>query len=515
MQMFDGGKQYDAVIANPPFGPAPGKMYDGKIISGLDPLITINALESMTDYGRAAIIIGGNMEYATNGSIKDHKAFWTYLYDHYNVRGVVDMEGDLYAKQGTKYPTRMILIDGRRTTAERERSTVYPPVEGKGQRKATNFDELYETITNILNNKDKTDGTEIIRSEDGGIKPQPSDSRRGADEAGRSKQPRRSDETLNRSGDGLGDGPQGTLVSAKRDDNASTDTGRAGKRGGNEVSRHGNDGRVGVSRKQGDNATERSGSGSAISSADRGATGSNERSERVGSPNDNSRAPAVRSANVLNKEVKRELNSEKLPYRPHNTAFSLESVAPASMVEAMDRTLARIEEQHGNIDKWVTNELGYDSVEDMHSALAAEQVDSVAMAIAQMKEGQGFIIGDQTGVGKGRQMAALIRWACKQGKQPVFFTQKADLFTDIYRDLVDVGSGDLKPFIVNADGAMLGANGNVVHKPLSRAAQKKIFESGKLPSEYDFVVVTYSQVNTGDATSKEDIYSRLKKTSRG
>ena len=89
---------------------------------------------------------------------------------------------------------------------------------------------------------------------------------------------------------------------------------------------------------------------------------------------------------------KRTLTEEKLAYRPHNTAFSLESVAPAAMVEAMDRVLAEIEKKEGSIDEFVTRELGYDTIEDAHNALAAEQMDSVAMAIYQMKQGQAMII---------------------------------------------------------------------------------------------------------------------------
>ena len=85
-------------------------------------------------------------------------------------------------------------------------------------------------------------------------------------------------------------------------------------------------------------------------------------------------------------QEKRDLNTEKLPYRPHNTAFSLESVAPAAMVEAMDRTLSAIEEEHGSIDEFVRSELGYDTIDDAHNALAAEQMDAVAMAIVQMKK---------------------------------------------------------------------------------------------------------------------------------
>lgn len=76
---FDGDVRYDVVIANPPFGKREAVEYDGKKIPGLDPQITLNALSSMKDDGRAAIIIGGNMEYANNGAIKSMKPFFTYL----------------------------------------------------------------------------------------------------------------------------------------------------------------------------------------------------------------------------------------------------------------------------------------------------------------------------------------------------------------------------------------------------------------------------------------------------
>ena len=161
---FEGGRQYDFVIANPPFGNSKGKTYDGTIISGLDPQIALNALESMKDDGRAAIIIGGNMDYAKNGSILGNKQFFTYLYDHYNVKGVIDMDGKLYQKQGTTYPTRMILIDGRRSDAEREQSTVYPPVKSLAIQKAESFYDLYNRVNELTNSNKKTNGHEVLRA---------------------------------------------------------------------------------------------------------------------------------------------------------------------------------------------------------------------------------------------------------------------------------------------------------------------------------------------------------------
>lgn len=471
---FEGGKQYDAIIANPPFGSREAVDYDGKMIPGLDPQITLNALSSMKDDGKAAIIIGGNMEYAKNGSIKSMKPFFTYLYDHYNVKGVVDMDGKLYAKQGTTFPTRMILIDGRRSEEERAQTTVYPPVESKAVAKVSSFEELYNTVNDIISSKEKTNGTEILHSRERellSVNNRPSGNAEGNR---RPEQPRENDTT------GRGNKPEGSKEQSERV--------LPGERRKN----------------TGDGETRNEVAGS----EQRGSRGNNEPAiQRVG-------GERVLTERVGLKEEpkKRSLTEEKLPYRPHNTAFSLNSVAPSAMVEAMDKILTQIEKENGSIDEFVRKELGYDTIEEAHQALAAEQMDSVAMAIYQMKRGQALIIGDQTGVGKGRQMAALIRWAVKRGEKPIFITQKADLFSDIYRDLVDVGSGDLVPFIFNSDGAMVDSNGNVVHKPLSASAMSKVFASGELPDSYDFAVLTYSQVNTGDAISQKEAEEAAKKS---
>lgn len=485
IESFEGGRQYDVVIANPPFGKREAVEYDGKMIGGLDPQITLNALSSMKDDGRAAIIIGGNMEYANNGAIKSMKPFFTYLYDHYNVKGVIDMSGGLYAKQGTTFPTRMILIDGRRNDEERAQTAIYPPVEDKAIRKAESFDDLYEIINEVLNSKEKTNGTEILRSQ-GGRHLSDADNASGEiDRARYHRQSEKNDEAGSRTErerrtelEGNFKGGQ-RLVSGEYRQNAAD--GEAG-RGTDTIEKSRNVGR-GLGQRTVGNGAE---------------------------PVDG--VELRRNGQGLKKESKkRDLMEEKLPYRSHNTAFRLESVAPAAMVEAMDKVLSQIEAQHGSIDEFIRTELGYDTVAEAHQALAAEQMDSVAMAIYQMKQGQALIIGDQTGVGKGRQMAALIRWAVKRGEKPVFITQKADLFSDIYRDLVDVGSGDLVPFIFNSDGAMVDSKGNTVHKPLSLAEMAKVFTSGVLPDKYDFAVLTYSQVNTGDAVSQQEMDEAAKK----
>jgi len=58
-------------------------------------------------------------------------------------------------------------------------------------------------------------------------------------------------------------------------------------------------------------------------------------------------------------------------------------------------------------------------------AFSAEQVDAIAVAIYNIEQkGQGCIIGDQTGIGKGRIAAGMIRYAVNSGLKPIFLTEK-------------------------------------------------------------------------------------------
>ena len=497
-QPFKQDQYYDAIITNPPFGEAEAKDYDGYKISGLAQQIALNALSKMRDFGKAVIIIGGKQEFAPNGAIKNDKPFITYLYNHYNVKGVIDMEGSLYAKQGTTFPTRMILIDGRRTEEERAKSDVYPPTIKDWLPKADSFDKLYDTVKSLMESKEKTNGTEIVHAKDESLQPDrgvtlPGNTDKGTDS-------RKSVQDVATAGRGHGPN-RGNGKDSKRD-NTELDL-FGGVLGGS----------GGLSDKPAGKPDSGGGSGRRAG-RDNGPAGEGI-DNRLPVVNDvpGVQGTTTRGVGLTQEQENRKLDSEKLPYRPHNGAFSLESLAPAAMVEAMDKTLKRIEEEYGNIDEFVTSELGYDSVDAMHKALAAEQVDSVAMAIYNMKKGEALIIGDQTGVGKGRQMAALIRWAVRQGKKPIFMTQKSNLFNDIYRDLKDIGSENLKPFIFNGDkDAKIveiyeDKNGDEKQKTIYKNASddeiNEALKSGKIPDDCDFVLCTYSQISTGDEISKE------------
>jgi predicted RNA methylase len=190
------------------------------------------------------------------------------------------------------------------------------------------------------------------------------------------------------------------------------------------------------------------------------------------------------------------------PYEPASDAcVVLNTQVPDSMAFETKTAIERIKEEvGGDIDNFVRHRLNYPTKAALCKVLSAEQIDAVAMAIYNIEgRGQGMIIGDQTGIGKGRVAAAMIRYAVNQGLKPMFLTEKANLFSDIYRDLVAIGSGQLKPFIVNGRESktdIKDEDGNVVYQAPSYPEQQEIFTSRVVPSQYDFVVGTYSQFNS-------------------
>lgn len=193
-----------------------------------------------------------------------------------------------------------------------------------------------------------------------------------------------------------------------------------------------------------------------------------------------------------------------MPYTPASSScVVLNTVVPDSMGFETHAALQRIKEAvGGDIDEYVRIKLNYRSHVELCKALSAEQIDAVAMSIYNIEErGVGMIIGDQTGIGKGRIAASIIRYAVEHGVQPVFITEKANLFSDIYRDLVAIGSAHLVPFIVNSRESktdIKSEDGEIVYQALPQADQNRIFEDKRVPRNFHFVVATYSQFNSPD-----------------
>lgn len=500
-------KDVDVVVTNPPFGSATPKEYDGYKISSLEGQMAINALESMKDDGRAAIIIGGKTEYAKNGSLnpKD-KAFLGYLYSHYNVEDVINVDGGLYAKQGTSYPTRIILINGRRLN-----ENAFPPVKDKARAETVkDYDELYKRIEDDILRGERMDSS--IGGETRSAQPE-------LDQQGSAGAPKEGV----RGGERGGSKPDG-----EREPDLFDSTSVSGTHDDLENQR-GTEPRQDGGLPNGDSRTDRTGTEPTPSKEP--TTGTNEqRGNGSGGAGRNDAQPSTdESANAgsgsgprgqlqrVDKSV-RGLSTEKVTYTPKSgNPFTLKAVMPADQQEAVNTNLEKL----GDADQFLVDELGYNDKDDLYSHLAAEQVDSVALALQQAKKGNAFIIGDMTGIGKGRQAASLIRYAKKQGQVPVYFTKTAGLLSDVYRDLVDIGSPELRPFVFGSakEAAITDSDGKVVFALPSKSEVKRVLDyiekNGKLPDEYDYVLTTYSQVSNGVYEFDEDGNRKERKLAKG
>lgn len=199
-----------------------------------------------------------------------------------------------------------------------------------------------------------------------------------------------------------------------------------------------------------------------------------------------------------------------LPYVPAAEACNvLEVEMPDAMAFDGQQALSELKREVGDVTAFVAQRLHYRSKDELCQALAAEQIDSVALAIVAVENhSQGIIIGDQTGIGKGRQAAAMIRYGVLHGMTPIFLTVKPNLFTDLYRDLSAIGSDDLTPYIVNAldnSTKIKNESGDVIHKPLPKAEQDRHIQERSLPSGANFLMSTYSQLSVGHVKTKQGL----------
>lgn len=440
---------YERVIANPPFGKTDSVTVDGFPLSKIEHQIMVDALSGMSDDGKAAFIIGGH-NFKDGQMSSTDRIFLNWLYSRYNVTHNIDVNGDVYSKQGTKFPIRVITVDGRKAAPD---NNYAPKQTDEGAYQTANtVDELREILKGETKDESKrgTEGTEPAVSG-------PASGKQGGI-SGRDSKP--DNRNGNRDGrtvpeDGEGGGKQGQRTDAER-----------GKTGQG----------TGVASGNGQGSSER---------GNAGGTGGN--------------------AGGLG--TKPESNENQVPYAPVSKGPAGFTLVPKNAAEGLRAALERVaEENGGDIDEFVRRELQYDSLDSLYKAFAAEQIDALAMSLHNMKNGRGMIIGDMTGIGKGRVVAGIIKHSILNGKLPIFVTETPKLFSDIWRDLTDIGAAeDVMPLIMASakEGHIVDDKGNVLLKRDGDTAKGKILyrqiaANGKqalTDAGRNAVFVTYSQFN--------------------
>lgn len=195
----------------------------------------------------------------------------------------------------------------------------------------------------------------------------------------------------------------------------------------------------------------------------------------------------------------RQENRWQAPYIPASQITEPKAMSPRNLLGPVRKALARIVESEGmGVDEYVADKLGW-TLEEMEEQqyLDAEQIDAVALMIYADANQYGFVEADATGMGKGRAMAAFMRYRRLQGKPVMFISENVDLFRDIYRDIRDINSMDLfaNPLIINRNVKITDSDGTVIGQSLPSADQRRIYLSERLPAEHPFILATYTQLN--------------------
>jgi len=467
-------QRVDTIVMNPPFGTlmqndGTNKRWTVTVPGGaqfettqIDHQIVMNQLKSLSADGRAVFIIGGKMgdtqeARADSYNTRQTREFFYFLYKNYNVTDHFTLSGDLYRKQGAAWPIDVLVIEGQGRSSLELPSIVAPAM-------VKSWDDLRTKIPQTPLARRTFDGERAYVGIDG----QPVvDMGRGGPVA-ELEQP--SPVRLGQLG-GRAPYPE-----------------RVGQPGGNPPNASG-----------GQQLSPDSGlvSGGNVGGRDAGSRdGLAEQPDRL----------------VENEEPAEQAGRYQSKYVPQSGSYSVDTLTPTNLASAQKTALKNLEARTKMpVDRFVASKLGFATPEELHrksdgsDRFSAEAIDALALAINNVENGSSFIIGDQTGIGKGRIAAGMLLYAKKRGFIPVFVTRKPDLYADMIRDISDIGFYDeLRPLITNSGQSFEDPRGMRVRTGTSAKHDvilQSLRETGQLPEGTNMVFTTYDQLGK-DAPSK-------------
>jgi len=209
-----------------------------------------------------------------------------------------------------------------------------------------------------------------------------------------------------------------------------------------------------------------------------------------------------------------------IPNPNFSNAQSVGTMLPKNMASEIVTNISKLAEEFDLID-FVRTKLNYATRLKVTQCFSSEQIDALVMAITQFEQDNAFILGDMAGIGKGRICAGVMRYAYQQNLMPIFITHKPYLYSEIYKDLLDIDGFGLKgkkvgsplPFILNGgdyeESSVRDAAGNVVFAPLSANKTNDICEKRKLPKEYNCILLSYSQLSQTRKTYKQTFLEEM------
>jgi len=547
-------KSVEVVVTNPPFGKLDKPVEkDGYRLTRKEHVIAANALDAMADDGSAAIIVAAPRSKSATlpGGLQ---TFFNWLESRYNIAAVKRVHGKLYARMGTRWPVFLIFVEGRKSPAEtaayemaRQQAEGRKPgvetvaTKEKGARRYSFEIEEDETVEAFAKGREgewkysfeieDINSWEELGEQFEKLKEKMPNARRRR----RTRTERKgAADTGGRGGQGPKAPPQPGPVEEppERPPGPTGPTG-AGEPGGGGVppGPTGGPGAGGV-RPGGGPGEQREpggapggvgvpgpeppgGEGGGVVSPGPEEAPAPEGEQGVPGPEQPTETPGTTppepGAVPGQPGIKIDLTEDKqVPYEGLSKGPDAGQKMPASLKVHYLNALHQAKEKVGDIDEFVRDQLGFDSKEELFENLSNVQIDTIALALVQFDAGRAFIIGHQTGVGKGRALAAVVKRALEKGEKIVFVTSKANLFNDFLRDLIDVGVdiNTLRPLLTNANTSIFTPEGKRWAKSRGRRKTNSHLRATLNNGNWDILFTTYSQIQTGESAELQSLLTQ-------
>lgn len=202
-------------------------------------------------------------------------------------------------------------------------------------------------------------------------------------------------------------------------------------------------------------------------------------------------------------------NGFQTPYVPASRLGTASTMVPRNLEGPTREALQRLARRHPDLDQWVANELAM-TKEQLAEVLSPEQIDAMALQMGADERERAFLLADQTGIGKGRTLAAVMRRAALQGMNVIFVTERPTNLSDIWRDIRHIRSeNEFSPFIMN-DGVSIidEMTGNELMRSQPRREIQEILQTEEWPEQYNLLLCTYSQFNKAPDKSPKSQWLR-------
>lgn len=379
------------VIMNPPFSATAGRMTKNATKNATRHIT--QALDRLEDGGRLVAILGRGMA----NDAPSFKKWWDEIRQDYTVRANVRIDGSNYKKYGTTFDDQLVVID-----------KIGPQTGETITGEYKNLSELLTDLEGVRNARTQLEG--------------------------RNTEP---DRLVSGSGNDSGQRDGGALPGGRN----SGRNGRvaAGQRSGTDSGTDGRSGRNGDGVLGGSNTSDNGRPGTAGKPAVSGV--SDGRTGRSGSENAGQTDNTVRlvPGSVQRPRVKKiNLDSAFTEYVPAKVNIAGAKPHPGRLAESA--AMGAVEPPAATYTPHLPQELiekGVVSAAQLENIVYAGQAHSQLLPDGNRK---GYFIGDGTGVGKGRQLSAIILDNFNQGRKKALWISKSqNLYEDAQRDWKDLG----------------------------------------------------------------------------